>query len=545
MGLSACLIVRNEERFLKDCLVSLYPWVDEICVVDTGSTDSTIEIAQGQGARIGHFAWCDDFSAARNASLDMASESWILVIDADETLTQASGEVLKQALGTPHALAWLIYQDNVDAQGQIHPLAVPRLFQNRPDIRFQRPVHESIMGSLFKIGVTDLPIADVHLLHRGYLPDVLSETDKLKRNLDILKKRAKAAPDDLFNIYKMAATLRDAGDLGQAEQAFERAFNLAEALSPTQRGEYPVAPLIYAAHAENLMTRGGLQQSGAVLARGMEAFPNDPDLHFQQGCLARRLGDSDTANEHLNVSIKYQQSRPLHLGYRVQNSIVPLIEMVKVAMDQGDAGNAQLLIDRCLKADPNDIATRCQWVRLLFGTRDLPKATYIFDELISQAPSSPEVCLLAGEIAWVNGDAAAAREMWRTITSASKPRRGRDRDAYSMCVAWQVISDLSADLFDEAALGAASLSAGDLQTASCALLALVAVNAGVSIDPAFQVGRLLAYAASWGGEVIAKGGSQAISRFIANATAYSARFPGIESLFSEIPDPMPPRIGAL
>ena len=68
-GVSACLIVRNEQQMLPECLASIRPWVEQICVLDTGSTDRTVAIAESFGATVGHFAWCDDFSAARNASV--------------------------------------------------------------------------------------------------------------------------------------------------------------------------------------------------------------------------------------------------------------------------------------------------------------------------------------------------------------------------------------------------------------------------------------------------------------------------------------------
>jgi glycosyltransferase involved in cell wall biosynthesis len=95
MKISACLIVKDEERHLDRCLSSLQGIVDEIVVVDTGSTDGTLEIAQSHGAVIGSFDWCDDFSAARNASLDLATGDWVLWIDADEALTPESASSIR------------------------------------------------------------------------------------------------------------------------------------------------------------------------------------------------------------------------------------------------------------------------------------------------------------------------------------------------------------------------------------------------------------------------------------------------------------------
>src|SRR3990167_5570041 len=76
-----CMIVKNEARALGRCLESAKDWVGEMVVVDTGSTDETVAIAQSHGARVSYFPWCDDFSAARNAALDQATREWVLVLD--------------------------------------------------------------------------------------------------------------------------------------------------------------------------------------------------------------------------------------------------------------------------------------------------------------------------------------------------------------------------------------------------------------------------------------------------------------------------------
>ncbi len=91
------MIVRNESAGLPGTLAAARPWVDEIVVVDTGSTDGTREVARSHGARVVEWAWRDDFAAARNESLRHATGDWILVLDADEVLTEASGPALRAA----------------------------------------------------------------------------------------------------------------------------------------------------------------------------------------------------------------------------------------------------------------------------------------------------------------------------------------------------------------------------------------------------------------------------------------------------------------
>jgi len=94
--LSLSMIVKNEEPFLAHCLDSVRGLVDEMVILDTGSTDGTLEIARAAGARVFQSPWRDDFSAARNASLEKATGDWILILDADEELPASEHAPLRQ-----------------------------------------------------------------------------------------------------------------------------------------------------------------------------------------------------------------------------------------------------------------------------------------------------------------------------------------------------------------------------------------------------------------------------------------------------------------
>src|SRR5690349_2795694 len=108
--ISACLIVRNEEANLPRCLGSLAGKIDQFVVVDTGSTDRTVELAQQAGAEVFQFAWCDDFSAARNESLRHAWGKWILWIDADDELVEREPGALRRLCETPRS-SWGYFLD--------------------------------------------------------------------------------------------------------------------------------------------------------------------------------------------------------------------------------------------------------------------------------------------------------------------------------------------------------------------------------------------------------------------------------------------------
>ena len=143
--LSTALIVRDEERYLADCLRSLRGLADEVVVVDTGSRDRTPEIARDGGAQLHDVAWRNDFAAARNAALDRCSGEWILYIDADERLRGGSRVHLERLLGKRRRAGYYV---------KLHPKRgytaywEMRLFRNHPDIRFEGVIHENIWPAL-------------------------------------------------------------------------------------------------------------------------------------------------------------------------------------------------------------------------------------------------------------------------------------------------------------------------------------------------------------------------------------------------------------
>ena len=148
--ISLCMIVKNEEVSLADCLMSAKPFVDEIVIVDTGSTDRTVEVARQLGSRVFHFTWCDDFAAARNESLRLAQGDWILVMDADECQIPGSGELLRQLAGAADVVAYIVklFLPKAGDGGIVRLGWLPRLFRNRVGAYYQGAIHEQITPSL-------------------------------------------------------------------------------------------------------------------------------------------------------------------------------------------------------------------------------------------------------------------------------------------------------------------------------------------------------------------------------------------------------------
>lgn len=181
------MIVKNEAHHLADCLQSVKNVVDEMIIVDTGSTDNTIKIADSFNAKIFHFDWTNDFSAARNFALSKSNCNWILYLDADERLDKNSAERLKDYASFSDNAGYYCTIKSYDTQAKRNDtIRYIRFFKNHPNAKFTGKVHEQITPSLEKLNYKFIH-SDILIHHIGY--DISKEGKKQKalRNLKLLE----------------------------------------------------------------------------------------------------------------------------------------------------------------------------------------------------------------------------------------------------------------------------------------------------------------------------------------------------------------------
>ncbi len=274
---SLAMIVRNEARCLARCLRSVHHTVDEIVVVDTGSTDGTGEIACEYGARLHTFTWSDDFSAARNFALARTTGSWILVLDADETVSEPlAGEIKDFVRGPPQVGRLKIVSDFMRQGQQLRSQAfVSRLFPR--GAFFEGKIHEQVVSSLPRVNLRG------ELWHDGYLENLKSE-----RNVSLLQAEIALDPQRAYLHYQLALEFNS---LNRAQQAFAC---LQEARAKMQPADEPFAPnvivdFLYAAMECNAFA------AGLEVIRIWDARLADfPDFHFVCGLFYTNLIRSDT-----------------------------------------------------------------------------------------------------------------------------------------------------------------------------------------------------------------------------------------------------------
>ena len=235
--LSLCLIARDEEAELPACLESVRGAVDEVVLVDTGSTDRTCEVARAAGAVVLTRPWDDDFAAPRNLAARHATGDFILVLDADERLAPGAGAALRSLLRRPEFDLGLVRLHNAASRGAApaevlsgqarvgQPVVLPRVLRRTPDLEWRGAIHENVADWLLRGQRTRL-VLPVDVLHYGYLPDVLQARNKRERNRTLLRRSIEREPGDVTAYGYLALELVQDGLFEEARAVVERAWPL-------------------------------------------------------------------------------------------------------------------------------------------------------------------------------------------------------------------------------------------------------------------------------------------------------------------------------
>ncbi|MFE4712058.1 glycosyltransferase family 2 protein [Paenibacillus sp. NPDC056722] len=262
MNLSLVMIVKNEEQNLRRCLNNVFTLVDEIIIVDTGSTDATKEIAFEFNAKIYDYEWNNDFAAARNFALSLASSEWCLVLDADEYIEGDYAHVIQNFITGPPVIGQVKRIDKFMGKDGIsyEQSYISRLFPS--DCRYYGRIHEQIQSGLPRIRV------DVEIQHDGYF-----EQNKSDRNIPILLKEIEDQPDDPYYYYQIAKEFRGL-------EIHEQTYNfLKQAYSKITRKE-GYAPSLIVNFLYAIIASGHLDEGLHIVETEQDFLSNSSDFYF-------------------------------------------------------------------------------------------------------------------------------------------------------------------------------------------------------------------------------------------------------------------------
>ena len=381
--LSLSMIVRDEATQIEDCLRSVQGFVDEMVVVDTGSTDNTVALAEAMGARVERITWPGDFAPARNQALAWVSGDWVLVLDADERLRPEAMAPLRALMAQPDVLLINLLRHERGAVQSPYS-NVSRLFRRHPAIRWSRAYHSMVDDSVAELlqqeshwRIADCP--EPALLHDGYRPELLAQGNKPQRLRQAMEAELLERPGDPYACAKL-------GSLEVAEGNLERGVAL---------------------------LRQGLAQCSA------EAHPERYELLLHLA-LAEALRDPDAA-----VAL-YRDALALPLAPRL--SLAARLNLAALLLQQGQAQEAEAL---CQQATATAPEISLGWYNLGLIRRrlgDIAGALEAYREARRLQPEHPETHQNLAVALLLGGDIDGARSSFRQAIALLN-QQGRSSDA--------------------------------------------------------------------------------------------------------------------
>jgi len=263
-SISLVMIVRNEERCLRRCLDSAAPYMDEIVIVDTGSTDATKQIAREYGAKLFDFEWAQDFSAARNYALEQSTSGWNLILDADEWIEQfdllsVQGFLQKQQTGRIERIS----ETDIDGERSETRDFITRLIPK--GIKYVGRIHEQVDTNLPRV---NLPII---VKHDGYIG-----VSKSGRNIPLLLLEIEDHPDDPYFHYQIAKEYKGIHQVKESQYHFEKAYN-------SLTGYERYAPNVVVDYIQLLMNLKDYNKILELISQPYVWSDHFPDFHFTCG----------------------------------------------------------------------------------------------------------------------------------------------------------------------------------------------------------------------------------------------------------------------
>ncbi len=270
MKINLVMIVKNEERSRRKCLQAAAGLVDQMIVVDTGSSDRTKSIAEDMGARIFDFDWVDDFSAARNFALEQSDGDWNLVLDGDEYLKSADRKKLEQIILARQGM-WLgcitRYDAFRDEEGiSVSTAVLPRLLPR--GVRYEGRIHEQPAGDYPSYGI------GLEADHDGYLYE-----DKGERNLPFLERAVREHPQDGYYMFQLAYTLRNLKRQEESLPYFRQFYRL----SGRKDGYWSGGVVLYLYTLLDLASPEYLDEAARIIAKEETVLGEWPDFCFVCG----------------------------------------------------------------------------------------------------------------------------------------------------------------------------------------------------------------------------------------------------------------------
>lgn len=359
--ISLCMIVKDEEKLLPICLNSVKELVDEIIIVDTGSKDKTIEIAESFKAKIYNYAWNSNFSEARNEALKHATKDWILIIDADEEIYSEDKEKLKALLdGELKENAIYFFQgvsylgEKID-EGNIATSLNPRLFKNNRNIHYEGQIHNQLVYVSDEINVIE---EDVKIHHYGYLNERMILRKKADRNIPILEEQINRNPKDGFAYFNLGTEYYSLGNYNKVLEYYYKSYEQFDC-------NLGYSPRLIIRMALVNYELKNFDEALKFIDIGIKYFEDYTDLYFVRALIYKELDDVSKQLEALNKCIELGEAPAKFRYLNGTGTYGAYDELANIYLKMNDYEKAYECFLEVIKFKPNYIVPLYNIIYLL------------------------------------------------------------------------------------------------------------------------------------------------------------------------------------
>ncbi|CAM2934718.1 glycosyltransferase family 2 protein [Paenibacillus sediminis] len=452
--ISLCMIVKNEEKVLARCLESVSTLVDEIVIVDTGSTDRTKEIAMYHTDKVYDFKWSNDFSAARNESLKHATGKWILVLDADEYVQPTGHQELRDFLSSvsdSNPRAFILRIMNFLGNGNHHLLesSGTRIFLNN-GIYYKESIHEQLVS---RQGNISFETYSFTIFHTGYQNNVVAEKEKTKRNLSILEKaKSKESLNNPYYCFVLANEYRNSGRNKEALKYYKK--SLSKSKPEHTWYTHLVDRLVGTLVSENLFA-----DAYRLIKDAQNRWSGYSDYYCLEGILLNHFGMYTDAMACFEKAIAIADEcekidRPYWITQPNYGRLIPHQMIADIARKQDDLHKLVFHLTKAIQCDPTDHICLRLLLQTLTNHENEQKVIQLLQQLYST--DQPDICIFLLRISLSIGQKQLSHHFWLQCHHLNVSLTFADNINYSLVMnqplpeqAWQLKNDqslLSTDL---------------------------------------------------------------------------------------------------
>jgi len=405
------MIVKNEAHCLAACLESVRSIVDEIIIADTGSEDQTVAIAESFGAHVFHFAWCDDFAAARNATIARATKDWIFILDADEVIALSDLQALRERTNNRavctefmqrHYTNDVRLSDFTPCRGSFPELErhyagyfesnCVRLFPNHEGLIYHNRIHELVEPSIYALKKHTIERTTIRIHHYGHTPEVQALKKKHLLYSPLGVKKAEEDPTDWKAFYELGIERNVHATTAAEREASVIAFKQSLALY----AEY-VPTWVNMGYV--LMELGRFQESLDAFKEALNREPNNPDAYCNIGVIGLRTGDMKLAER---ATLSAIQRNPSYVN--------ALRNLVKIYCYTGRLAEAALVSTYILSMMPHLPQALTDLGMVYLQGKEFVSAEKYLQKSVSLDPSNTETLFHLGQLFWVQAQYDSARQ---------------------------------------------------------------------------------------------------------------------------------------